>query len=280
MKKLLFFIVLSLICGIGCKKDKPAPVDPCAGKTPFKADFNICESNEDSLYVTDTIANFEVWIKTVGDYESFEITVGDDPRVFNSNLFKLNLNDSEIGKTIPVKMKGYKRTTSGCFTNEKTVDSLTKNFVVVCSRNWNCSNRYPSVEYPFVGKFKGFNADEPNKEFIVTIVNFGFFTGTSTSIKWDVQIYNLPNGCGGTRANNFCGDGLTIGQNLGAIEGINKGFRSFRALNVPDDGSGVGKCCGDIRMWGYVSPNDRNTITIWHRKYDKTNPRKFVGKRI
>ena len=280
MKKILFVVAcLSAIYGISCKKDKPTPVDPCASKTAFKADFDICEKVEDSLYVTDTIANFEVWIRTKGDYDAFEITVGNDARVFKSNLFKLVFNDSEIGQTISVKMKGYKSKTSGCFPNEKTVDSLTKNFVVACSRNWSCSKRFPSVEYPFVGKFKGFNADEPDKEFTVNIVNFGLDPrGGATSIPWEIQIYNLPIGCGGTRANNFCGDGgVTTGQNMWAETPTDAGFRSFQAAS-PTEKSGV--CCQDIRMWGYVSPLDRNTITIWHRKFDGTKPRKFVGKRI
>jgi hypothetical protein len=283
MKRLIFFLLLTSFYLSSCDEDpKPTPVNPCDGKTFFKADFDICESTLDSLYVTDTIANFEVWIRTVGTYDSVRITIGDDPRVFTSTLFKLQFNDPEIGKTFPVKMIGYRKSTSGCFTNEKTVDSLTKSFVVVCSRNWVCANAYPSVEYPFVGKFKGFNSDEPTKEFIVTIVNYGQPPGGAFSIPYYVQIYNLPNGCGGTRANNFCGDGLTTGQNLWAQPGKNVGYRSFRSSSVPDDGSGTGsgKCCGDIRMWGYVSLTDRNTITIWHRKYDNTNPKKFVGKRI
>lgn len=281
MKRLLFFALLALASFSSCKDDpKPTPVNPCEGKTSFKADFDICESTLDSLYVTDTIANFEVWIRTTGNYDDVKITVGDDPRVFTSRTFKLDLNDSEIGKTISVKMIGSKKKSNDCFPNEKTIDSLTKSFVVVCSRNWVCANAYPSVEFPFVGKFKGFNADEPAKEFVVTIVNFGPNPRQSSSIPWDVQIYNLPNGCGGTRANNFCGDGLITGQNLWALPGKNVGFRSFRSSSVPDDGSGSGKCCGNVLMWGYVSPSDRNAVTIWHRKYDKTNPRKFVGKRI
>ena len=279
MKRIFKLSLIAFTVIMGCKDDpKPIPSNPCDGKTIFKANFDICEYliDSDSLYVTDTIANFEVWIRTVGTYDSVQITVGGDPRVFKSTLFKLNFKDSEIGQTIPVRMIGYKKTPSGCFTNEKTADTLTKSFVVVCSRNWSCANVYPSVEYPFVGKFKGFNADEPNKEFVVTIVNYGPMPGISSSIPWDIQIYNLPNGCGGTRANNFCGDGLTTGQNLGALSGQNVGFRSFQAYNVV----GNGECCTDIRMWGYLAPTDRNTITIWHRKYDKSNPRKFVGKRI
>ena len=276
MKRIFYLSLIAFAVITGCKDDpKPTPSNPCDGKTTFKADFDICEAVEDSLYVTDTIANFEVWIRTVGTYDSVQITVGGDPRVFKSKLFKLNFKDSEIGQTIPVRMIGYKKTPSGCFTNEKTADTLTKNFVVVCSRNWGCANVYPSVEYPFVGKFKGFNADEPNKEFVVTIVNYGPMPGISSSIPWDIQIYNLPNGCGGTRENNACGDGVTTGQKYWALGGKEIGFRSFRAYSVPSV-----ECCADIKMWVYVSPTDRNTITIWHRKYDKSNPRKFVGKRI
>jgi hypothetical protein len=282
MKKILFVssLFLSLIYGLSCVKDKPTPVDPCLSKTAFKADFDICELVEDSLYATDTIGNFEMWVRANGDYDAVEFTVGNDARVFKSQKFKLEFNDSEIGQTIVVKMKGFKSRTSGCFPNEKTVDSLTKNFVVVCTRNWSCSNRFPSLEYPFVGKFKGFNTDEPNKEFTVNIVNFGSNPGGATSIAWDIQIYNFPIGCGGTRANNFCGDGVTTNQNMYALDGGSPGYRSFQSSFPPDDGSGIGKCCGDIRMSGYISPSDRNTIIIWHRKYDKTSPRKFIGKRI
>jgi hypothetical protein len=283
MKRLIFLSLLTLVYFTSCKDEpKPTPVNPCDRRTPFKADFDICESTEDSIYITDTIANFEVWIRTNGTYDSVKITVGDDPKVFTSTTFKLNLNDSEIGQTIPVKMIGFKKKESNCFAAEKTVDSLIKKFVVICSRNWDCANAYPSVEYPFVGKFKGFSSDEPNKEFVITIVNFGQPPGGAYSKPYYVQIYNLPNGCGGTRAENFCGDGLTTGQNLWALPGKNVGFRSFRSSSVPDDGSGTGsgKCCGNILLWGYLSPSDRNTITIWHRKYDRTNPRKFVGKRM
>ena len=278
MKRLILLALVALVY-FSCGKDpKPTPVNPCDGKTAFKADFEICEYliDFDSLYVTDTIANFEVWIRTVGTYDAVKITVGSDARVFTSNKFKLNLNDSEIGQTIPVTMIGYRNKVSGCFPNERTADTVTKSFVVVCPRNWSCSNVFPSIEYPFVGKFKGYNEDEPSKEFIVTIVNFGPNPRLATSIRWDVQIYNLPNGCGGTRDNLGCGDGLTTGQDLVSVEAKSVGFRSFGASFglYPD------WCCQNVKMWGYVSSSDRNTITIWHRKYDKTNPRKFVGKRI
>jgi hypothetical protein len=277
MKQLLSLIALILLVGLGCKDDPtPTPVNLCDRRTPFKADFDICESTEDSLYVTDTIANFEVWIRTNGTYDSVKIKVGDDPKVFTAATFKLNLNDSEIGQTIPVKMIGFKKKDSNCFAGEKTVDSLTKSFVVICSRNWDCAQNNSWLEYPFVGKFKGFNSDEPNKEFVVTIVNFGPFTGSGVqSIPWNIQVYNLPNGCGGFRDDNFCGDGITTNQKMWALSGKNAGYRSFRSLNVPNEG-----CCSDIRMWGHISLTDRNTITIWHRKYDRTNPRKFVGKRV
>jgi hypothetical protein len=279
MKRLLFLSLLTLVYFTSCKDEPtPTPVNPCEGKMPFKANFDICEYliDFDSLYVTDTIANFEVWIRTVGEYDSFKITVGDDSRVFTSKQFKLNLKDSEIGKSIPVKMIGFKKKSNDCFSNEKTVDSLIKNFVVICPIGNNCANNFPAKnEYPFVGKFKGFNSDEPNKEFIVTIVNYGDYD-RATNLRWNIQVYNLPNGCGGTQEDKSCGDGLTTGQKLVSVEGKSWGFRSFGA----SFGLLQGWCCGDIRMWGYVSPTDRNTITIWHRKYDKTNPRKFVGKRI
>jgi hypothetical protein len=85
MKRLLFFALLAVASFSGCKDDpKPTPVNPCEGKTSFKADFDICESTEDSLYVTDTIANFEVWIRTNGTYDSVKIKVGDDPKVFTA----------------------------------------------------------------------------------------------------------------------------------------------------------------------------------------------------
>ena len=278
MKKLIFLVFAAAVY-FSCGKDpKPAPANPCDGKTAFKVDFDICENliGFDSLYVTDTIANFEVWIRTVGTYDSVKITVGSDARVFTTNKFKLDLHDSEIGQTIPVKMIGYRKKSNDCFVGEKVTDSLAKSFVVVCPMGANCANIYPAkAEYPFVGKFKGYNEDEPNKEFIVTIVNYGNPPG-STSLRWNIQIYNLPNGCGGTRDNLSCGDGLTIGQNLLSMPGESWGFRSFAAFSNIQPGW----CCANIRMFGYVTPSDRNTINIWHRKYDNTNPRKFIGKRI
>ncbi len=278
MKRLILLALAALVY-FSCKKDpKPTPVNPCDGKTAFKADFEICEYliDFDSLYVTDTIANFEVWIRTVGTYDAVKITVGSDARVFTSNKFKLNLNDSEIGQTIPVTMIGYRNKVSGCFPGERTADTVTKSFVVICPMGNNCANIYPAKnQYPFVGKFKGYNEDEPNKEFVVTIVNYGTAPG-STSLLWDIQVYNLPNGCGGTRDNLSCGDGLTTGQNLLSVGAQSWGFRSFASAYDPNPDW----CCQNIRMWGYINSSDRNTITIWHRKFDKTSPRKFVGKRI
>ena len=277
--KYLILLTLTILIGFSCGKEtKPMPANPCSDKTAFKADFEICEYliDFDSLYVTDTIANFEVWVRTVGTYDSVKITVGSDPRVFVSNRFKLAFNDSEIGQTIPVKMIGYRKKSTACFVGEKITDTLTKSFVVVCPMGANCANIYPAkAQYPFVGKFKGYNEDEPNKEFTVTIANYGN-PPLSTSLAWNIQIYNLPNGCGGTRDNLSCGDGLTTGQNLLSLPGKSWGFRSF----ATSENVSTGWCCENIRMWGYVNPSDRNTITIWHRKYDKTNPRKFVGKRL
>jgi hypothetical protein len=278
MKQFIFLVLIALVY-CSCKEDpKPAPVNPCDGKTTFKADFDICEYliDFDSLYVTDTIANFEVWIKTVGTYDSTRITVGSDARVFTGSKFKLNLGNSEIGQTIPVTMIGYRKKVSGCFTGEKIADTLTKSFFVACPLGKDCANVFPTkVQYAFVGKFKGYNEDEPNKEFTVTIVNYGR-PPLSSSLSWDIQIYNLPNGCGGTRDNLSCGDGTTTGQNLLSLGADSWGFRSFAgSVSVLP-----GWCCGNVIVWGYVSSSDRNIITIWHRNYDKTNPRKFVGKRI
>ena len=148
MKRIFYLSLIAFAVITGCKDDpKPTPTNPCDGKTTFKANFDICEYliDFDSLYVTDTIANFEVWIRTVGTYDSVKITVGNDARIFTSNKFKLEFNESESGQTIPVKMIGYKKTPSGCFTNEKTVDSLTKSFVVVCPKGGQCSTDRKSV---------------------------------------------------------------------------------------------------------------------------------------
>jgi hypothetical protein len=289
MSKMLFYItLLSTIALWGsCNKDKPTPIvqGSCAGATPFKAVFGIYERTADSLYATDTISNFETWFQSTGNYDSIRVNVGDDPRDFNSKLFRLDFKFANIGQRINVRMIGMRKTASACFPNEKLVDTVNTSFVIVCPKTSPCDAAgYTSVENPIVGRFRGYNTDEPNKVFTIIIADQGNPPSGSTSDQNGIRIYNLPLGCGGpfipSGGGSGCG-GDSVNRRFVSIEIDEVGYKSF--FTSSNDGGSIGDCCKDIKMWGHIDENDRNTMIIYHTNYNAAATklrRKFIGKRI
>lgn len=120
----LFLLFVIVSCG---KKD--APVDPCAGAKPFKADFYIQEQVGDSLIKTDKVMQYAfVVFEAFDNYTSFKWKIGDDARSFTDKKVRLLFTDSIPNVSVQLIAT---RKADPCFPNDKMIDTITKSFSVI-----------------------------------------------------------------------------------------------------------------------------------------------------
>lgn len=131
MKKLFFLtLLLAIILLTGCPDDPVGPKpDPCEGKKPVSAEFDIMESNywgQDKYYSkSDTIlyANIGNFIAKE-ENATYQWRIGNDDREFSSS--KVSLRFLEITGNIPVKLIVNKAPDTICFPGDDGIDTITK----------------------------------------------------------------------------------------------------------------------------------------------------------
>jgi hypothetical protein len=290
MKVIKFFMMLSVFWLLSiqsrCKKEEE--IDSCANLGVFKAGFMLGEIVGDSLVETDTIMNinFQVAMRADDNYDSVKWRIGGDPRDFlNQQTVKLSFPSSLAGESIKVTMFARGKPNNVCPlpTNDDGLDTVVKYFKIACNPNFvECKNS-PKISnkiQTFIGKWRGSNSDNPNREFDVQIVDFG--EGPSIrndTLFYNLRIYNLPENCGGPQdflnsATTACG-GKVTNPFFYAPEVEEFGFSSFYVSG----GIGAG-CCPPMAMFGRIDKKDRNMITI-NQILNKTGAKKtFVGRRL
>lgn len=181
-KGLITLLITSMLFS-HCGENSPVvPKDPCAEKTPVTARFSIYENVSDSLFVADTVLQYNTIVFEADEaYTTYEWTIGDDERVFTSKRVQLHFQQP-VGK-IDVTLKVTKAPDLKCFPEDDGSDILTKSFVVIDWRN--------SLT---IGEYVGSNVSKPSEQFEVKITR-----------EFDINnhpIYNLENiniGCLDTR---------------------------------------------------------------------------------
>lgn len=240
VKRHTYFVFAILLAGMlqasKCKKDPiPAPPDPCEGTTPFKADFMMLEEVADTAFqVFDSaIINRFITFKAIGDYDSVKWEIGNSQNVFKKSTVSLYFNVLE--NRIPVTFTGYNSKGSNCFPATPTVQTVTKYLTIV-----------PETSAAAIGKFHGYNTDNPADTFTVILQRSPYF----------LHIKNLPKGCEGYNASQghtFYYLGVEAAQ--GFIGFVSKGTTAWK--------------CGPFEARGYLS--SRDTLIINYKHWPRVN---------
>lgn len=166
----MFFI---LLLANACRKEE----DPCHTQQAV-IDFSIYEEVGDTLLVTDTVfERSEVWFKTNHAYNNIQWKIGNDSRVFTSSTINLYFNFAE---TIPVHLNAS--INNNCQQETRSVD---KPLVIVPNDGSHIS--------PITGIFTGYNTDNTNDPFTVT-VKFWYGARYNWWKTGAYTIHNMPRG--------------------------------------------------------------------------------------
>lgn len=278
MKRFYFLLLLPLLtmflipaCG-----DDEMPADPCDGKAPFRANFEIGEVIGDTPFVTDTVVRSYVTFSAEVGYGSYRWFIGTDTTARTQREFTLRFDDAFIGQHFTVTLVATKPFYDNCFPEDDGIDTLSKTFYLACSELWDvCVNGYPdfALGFPYEGKYEGYLSDAPDHRFTVQIVNFGIDPIPNDDIFWYyLRIYNLPEGCGGP-APGYCG-GLEVDPSYGTYD-VQWGYRGFHASGF-NWGS---ECCTSVKLWGRLAPSDPDQIIIDMLIKDGAK-KQFIGSRV
>jgi hypothetical protein len=168
-------VVLSTIGFNGCDPNE-AP-DPCRLKVPYTGDFTIYENVVDSLVETDTALRYNyITFRAPDNYDSYEWTIGFDPRTFTEKEVKLLFTEAE-GK-VDVTLKSTKGQ-DPCFPNDPVEATVTKSFYVV---EWQYA--------PIIGDYAGYFESTPN---IKDTVRVTYTPGVDEFGR--ISLVNINKGC-------------------------------------------------------------------------------------
>ena len=281
--KLLMWLCCIALVGIQsrCKPDPepviPEPFDPCAGRQPFKADFDIFDTYGSLMSLpTDTVAGFR-FIATARDtYATYQWRVGSDSRTFNEKSVSLTLPDQTVGQRIVIRLIAKRKATMTCLKNDNGIDTISKSFVVTMTPDDEKYQFSGSKYLPAVfGTWEGAALDEPNKVFKIKLVHLGYWeTGTHRG----GRMYNFPQGAGGPRPEICGGDSINPIFYAPALEMTHNNFRRADSLITSS-----GECLPSYTAYGRIDPANRNRLIMdfqmW--KKDGTLGRKstFIGTR-
>jgi hypothetical protein len=266
MRVILYAFCIGIVFLLStCGTDEVA--DPCKGKEWKALDFKIGQPVEDSLGVTDTVlmrkignsTNFyseDISFVAPQGYVSYSWKIGTDERTFEENSVTLSF-DKPYGK-IDVTLI-TKSVADPCFPQNDLLDTLTKSVYIL-----------PLVgKFPFEGTFRGYNTDEPNHIFEVSLAYFGDGMVERSEGKegyYDGRIHNLPEGCTGFPF---------------TPEYYHTGMIWFSSHMIYFEALDVSETCLD--RYGYATVSeDRSAIVIDYETFGVDVPRKkkrFIGKR-
>jgi hypothetical protein len=173
----IFSLAVLILSVSGCDPDEVTKTDPCKDKIPFTGNFFIYENVGDSLVETDSALQYNyITFQAEDDFDTYEWTIGTDPRVFTEN--KVSLLFTEAYGKIDVTLKSTKKKNE-CFPEDETEKVVTKSFYVI---NWQFA--------PIIGAYQGHFKSTPFKRDTVKILyipgsdEFGSF-----------RLININKGC-------------------------------------------------------------------------------------
>ncbi|QGW29446.1 hypothetical protein [Phnomibacter ginsenosidimutans] len=229
----LAIVVMGMLLSSKCSKDPiPAVPDPCADITAFKADFVMLEEVGDtSFQVFDSaIINRFITFKAVGQYDSVKWEIGNSQNVFKKNSVSLYFNVLE--NRIPVKFTGYNAKGGNCFPATPSVQTVTKYLTIV-----------PVTLASAIGKFQGYNIDNPADTFTVILQRSPYF----------LYLKNLPKGCNGY-----------INPSEGSTQ-YNFGVEAAQGFNGFVSKEPTAWMCGKLEARGFLV--NRDTLIVHYKNW-------------
>jgi hypothetical protein len=186
MKKYLFMIaILTAFCLFdNCSETPPESSDPCAGKQPVTAEFEIYEQlSYDSIFVADTTMKGNVvYFIAKSNYYEYEWKIGTMDSVFTSKAVALRF--IEPYNKIEVRLIVRSMPDTLCFPDDDGIDTLIKYLTVV---PWQGGSA-------LIGRYKGINLDSPLDTFVVEI-GYQEVYENDKLIAYFYYVNNIPNGC-------------------------------------------------------------------------------------
>lgn len=155
---MLPFLLLLVACP---EEEVPVKPDPCDGEVPFSADFHIYEAHESFpenwvYYDTDTVGIPSVIFHALNDNANYEWHLGSEiitERTFTRMYFPIN-------EFIPVTLIARRKKDTGCFPDEKEIDTVTRYFYTLGITEDGCYENNVNE-----GTFVGYNNDNPDSLF-------------------------------------------------------------------------------------------------------------------
>lgn len=247
MRNLFLFLLGITVLGVSSCGEDCESCNTTADFTMSEGFLGLGKYNE--WQETDTVGVFsDIKFEAIcDDMTRYEWKVGTDDRTFTESSFTLYFTQPT---TLDIKLIVYKDEDPNCPDNTVRVDSLTKKLTIIDS------------DITYVGGiYRGYNTDNPNKEFDIEIR----FDSTE-GIFGSYVIHNLPEGCHPEDSPMSPVTMLTFRTRF---------FMSYSRTQY---------YCDIPKGWGYLKEDDNNTLVI---DYNITNPddnslipHQFVGKRM
>jgi hypothetical protein len=196
IQRTVFILFLISFVYSGCRHTPLLKPEPC-DKKPLWAILHtqqMIEANKildgvtEKYFDSDTFfANEWVYFRAEGNFKYCFWKIGTDPRVFRDKVFRLYFREPTVA-TVELSYGLYVE--DSCISTKRLSDTIRKKIVVIPGLFDTTLKDYP--QYPLCGRFSGFNIDNPNDTFTVTI---GFYKMDGVPDKYKrAAIENLPKG--------------------------------------------------------------------------------------
>ena len=185
---------LNLALFMGCSDDviKPPPPDPCAGKKPVSAAFEIIEPPGDSpywvKYDADTILSQDAIFKAIErNADSYEWEIGADILTTRDVVRQ----SFPRGETIAIRLIVHKKPDSVCFPTDDGIDTVTRYLYVVPIIDGQNREYFSPMEGKFLGKYD----DTPDESQTIKVNPFCLYPGSGGRV-WEFGMFDFPKpGC-------------------------------------------------------------------------------------
>ncbi|WP_416864899.1 MAG: hypothetical protein ACMVP2_20570 [Imperialibacter sp.] len=256
---ILFCLILTLSVLESCKPDDDP--DPCEGLTldSIQIDFTMGEhitnsGGIDTIFVYDTALIFNnIVFEAEKGAESYEWTIGEDPRTFTERRFELFFQYPE--QSLPIRLIAKRTPNLTCFPQDDGIDTV-EHYLTIVDKDSN----------PIIGKYEGHLESDPDDIFAIQVTRKG-------SSGYD--LININRGCDLSE------------ENVGLGAEIHAGFRKLNVSRSASSGEYRGDC-QDPKGWLILSENNMDVeVHFSTAAGDENNPQLqnrtnhvFVGKRL
>lgn len=222
--------------------------DPCWDQTEVSAEFEIAEVigkfQGDTVYFipSDTVLTGEIRFRADLQADSYEWTVGTDPRVFTEREVSLFFTEpTQLWITLIAK----REPNSTCFPSDDGIDTVRRRMVVL-----------PIEETALIGKYQGATTADPDDIYIVEF--FKRYRFEDSTVFDRISITNIHPGCDNTKRY----DALS-------------GEASYRAFTFYQSGFDLNSMCFTYSFLALLNASG-DSLNIRYRRFTPTEPYEMV----